>query len=112
MDIPQALIIVQKLANGIHPYKNTELPATSVCQHIDTVRALHIAIDALKLAQSLKERQENGPARGGAKWGEVEDAKLTSSFKSGKTIPHLATYFQRTEWAIRARLIKFGLLEE
>jgi hypothetical protein len=112
MDIPQALIIVQKLANGTHPFKGTELPAKSVCQYPDSVRALAMAAEALKQVQSLKERQQVAPARAGAKWGEAEQAKLTSAFKSGRTIPQLAAYFQRTEWAIKARLVKHGLLEE
>lgn len=112
MDIPQALIIVKKLADGIHPFKGTKLPHKSVCQYPDSIRALVRAAEALKQAQSLKERRKDAPTRAGIKWGEAEKTRLISAYKSGNSISQLAAYFQRTEWAIHSRLVKLGLLEE
>lgn len=112
MNISESLVIIKKLANGVNPYTGKTLPSKSVCQRPETVRALFVAIDALKQVLRFQERQKSGPAKAGVKWEKSEDALLISGFNSRKSIPQLAALHQRTEQAIRSRLIKLGLLKE
>ncbi|KAA3631697.1 MAG: DUF433 domain-containing protein [Calditrichaeota bacterium] len=60
--------------------------------------------------QSLEELQEKHP-RAFEKWNTAEDNNLVSLYKSGKTVKEIATILQRSIGSIRARLLKFGLIE-
>ncbi len=42
MDVDQAIVIVQKLADGVDPTTGERFPAESAYQNADTVRALHL----------------------------------------------------------------------
>lgn len=52
------------------------------------------------------------PRRAGAPWSQGEDERLRASFTMGVSIGKLATIHDRSRGAIRARLIKLGLVED
>ena len=56
-------------------------------------------------------RRMNRPDGAGAAWTEKEDKQLDDEYDSGMTISEMAKAHDRTKGAIRARLIKHGLME-
>jgi len=107
-----AVYIIGKLAKGIHPFKGSKLPEKSVCQHPDSIKAFHKAIDALEHVQSPQERYGNERGRTGHPWKLKEDHDLECGFVSGTSIPTLADNHGRSEGAIIMRLMKLGVLNE
>lgn len=55
----------------------------------------------------VRERHPNT----GKPWSSEADEELRKLFESGNSIADLSVYFQRTQNGVRARLVKFGLLE-
>ena len=47
----------------------------------------------------------------GKPWSAEADQELRKLFESGNSIEDLSIYFQRSENGVRARLVKYGLLE-
>lgn len=60
---------------------------------------------------SAASRRPDGPAARGRKWTEAEDAELAARFDQGEDPVALAERFERTAGAIRARLVRLGLLD-
>lgn len=60
MDESKALDIVMRLADGVDPRTGATLPAESPYQDPETIRALFMAVLALKYQQKYK---KHGPAR-------------------------------------------------
>ena len=56
---------------------------------------------------SVRERHPNT----GKPWSREHDEELRALFESGNTVADLALYFERTQNAVRARLVKLGLLD-
>jgi hypothetical protein len=50
------------------------------------------------------------PAQAGTSWTAAEDEQLVREFDAGKAVPELAQVHQRTEGAIRSRLLRLGRL--
>ena len=111
MDTSTSLEIIRALANGADPHTGEELPADSLYQHPQTIRALFVAIQALERLQKAGVRQQRLPEHAGVAWSAEEDRQLISGFDSGKTARQLAKEHQRTEGAIRSRLIKHGKIQ-
>ena len=56
-------------------------------------------------------KRKSNKANAGEKWSEEEDQRLVREFASGKSIPEIAVAHKRSNGAIRARLIKHGLMQ-
>lgn len=56
-------------------------------------------------------RRADHPAARGRKWTEAEDAELAARFDQGEDPVALAERFERSAGAIRARLVRLGLLD-
>lgn len=108
MEQAQALAIVRSLANGVDPETGEVFPAESAYQRPQTVRALYVAMQALERAERFERRRHLLPAKTGAPWSEEEDRKLLAGFDGGRAISELAAAHERTQYAVRARLIKYG----
>jgi hypothetical protein len=105
MEKPQAVEIIQQLADGVHPVTGELFPNHSPYQNPVIVRALFLALAALKSGPKGS-RKENLPSNTGKPWSEEEDRKLLDRFDAGKSIEELAAAHQRTQGGIQARLVK------
>jgi hypothetical protein len=108
MNETKALQILRMLADGRHPLTGDALPDESCYQSAKVLRAFPVGIDALEQATKRKDRVL--PAGAGKPWDAEEDQSLVANFESGTSIADLAKSHQRTEGAIRSRLMKLGKL--
>jgi hypothetical protein len=107
MEIPQALRILRALADGVDPHTGEVFAESSLIQHPDTVRALFRAISELERRHAKTENRQS-PQNAGKAWDGPEDTLLCQAFDAGKTVKELSVEHERTEGAIRSRLIKHG----
>lgn len=104
----EPLRILRALADGRHPLTGEPLPEESCYQSAKVLRALLAGIDALEKAAKRKSRVL--PAAAGKSWSAEEDESLAGDFDGGTSIEELAQNHQRTQGAIRSRLIRLGKL--
>lgn len=97
------LEILQALAIGTDPVTGEVFPADSPYNQPEIIRALFFAINQL---EDINQKGNEGLA-----WSE-EDSLLTQRFNEGTKITQLAKLHSRTYGAIKARLIKLGLLQK
>ena len=64
------------------------------------------------LSGMTEDAKKQGKANAGTNWSEEEDMKLDREFSSGMSIGEIAKEHERSYDAIKARLIKHGLLEK
>ena len=74
-----------------------------------TPRNMKSLVDLLNGAAKDVKRQQK--AHAGARWSEEEDDSLDLEFSSGMSISEIAKKHERSYGAIKARLIKHGLIE-
>jgi hypothetical protein len=98
------LEILQALAAGTDPVTGEVFPADSPYNQPEIIRALFFAINQLEALA--------GKGNQGLAWGEEEDNLLTQRFSEGIKITQLAKLHSRTYGAIKARLLKLGLLQK
>src|SRR5690349_6245706 len=114
MERDNAAKILQTLADGIDPATGEPFPASSPYQRADVVRALFVAVQALgnpargKAAPPDKPRLENA----GRPWSQEEDVRLGRAFDAGNSLEMLAEEHKRSRFAIEARLVKLGRIED
>jgi hypothetical protein len=106
------LLIIRALAEGIDPHTGEVFPAGSVYQHADTVRALFAAVEALESVAAEARKRADLPVQAGKSWSDEEDAHLRDGFAARTPAKDLAETHGRTPGAIRARLVKLGLIAE
>lgn len=111
MDTDMSLEIIRALANGVDPHTGDEYTADSPYQHPQTIRALFMAIQALERTKKSDNRQRRLPCNAGKAWADEEDDRLVAAFDSGKSTKQIAEAHQRTEGAIRSRLVKHGKIQ-
>ena len=104
----ESLHILRALADGKHPLTGEALPEESCYQSAKVLRALLAGIEALE--RTAKRKTRVLPAGAGKPWDGEEDESLVADFESGTAIAELAQMHQRTEGAIRSRLLKLGKL--
>ena len=130
MERNDAAKILQTLANGVDPATGEPFPASSPYQRADVVRALFVAMQALgsdtqpamsatadaPTAEGSKPQkpkmEKPGLANAGRPWSQEEDARLGHAFDAGTSIELLAEAHKRSRFAIEARLVKLGRIEE
>jgi hypothetical protein len=106
MDKLKAITIIEALASGTDPLTGEIFPPESPYQHVEVVRALFMATDALKKVKDKNAPPVKGLENRGKPWDQAEDEKLQDAFLDGKTIEELALIHQRTPGSIRSRLEK------
>ena len=115
MDIEKTLAIVQALAEGRDPVSGNPLATTDVCQQPDAIRALMHARELVELAarreRALQRSRHSLPSNTGKSWTDDEDRTLIQRFRTGASVPDMATLHARTTGSIRARLEKLGQLK-
>ena len=102
--------VLQALVQGIDPDKGTELPADTVLNRVDVVRALLAAIAALEAMTARAQRRAQLPQSVGKTWSEAEEQQLKEEFTADEPVQLIASKHGRTVRAIEARLERLGLL--
>lgn len=111
MEQTQALEIIRSLAAGVDPATGEVFPADSAYQQPDVLQALSLAVAALQQAASSARKIQSLPPSTGKPWTADEDQQLIAAFESGSTPKQLAAAHQRTNGAVRSRLMKLGKLD-
>ena len=104
----ESLSILRALADGKDPLSGEALPEESCYRSAKVLRALLAGIEALEKVAKRKERVL--PVAAGKPWDAEEDESLVADFVSGTSIAELAQMHERTEGAIRSRLMRLGKL--
>lgn len=110
MNASEALGIVRALASGVDPVSGEALPEESSYQRPQVVRALYEAAAALERDERAERKRAALPPKTGAAWSEEEDRRLLAAFDAGRALAEVAAEHERTQGAIRARLVKYGQL--
>lgn len=111
MDPQKALGILTALAEGIDPATGEVFSTENPYQKPDVVRALYVAIAALKVRIAATERSDSLPDNAGRAWSVEEEHLLIQGFDAGMTEAALAKTHQRTKGSIRSRLMRLGKIE-
>jgi hypothetical protein len=120
MEIRKAQRIVEILATGIDPTTGEAFASESPYNEPQIIRALFTVHDFVRQARKPRmsaeeKRQENldlgRPRNYGLPWADDARSQVAKGFEGGKTIEELATTLERTQGAIRAELIRQGLME-
>lgn len=121
MDIHRAKEIVELLANGVDPTTGEVFPPDSHYNNPEIIRALFTILDSVRTPakatkKSIEEKQQdnldNGkPKNAGLPWNLEQRQDVAALFNDGKTIKELASYFERTQGAIKSELTHQGLIE-
>ena len=105
MEFPKSIAILQALSSGTDPAPGKDLKPESPFHNGDVVRALYVAIDAVKRRAESEKRKASQPGNAGRKWSNEEDRKLKEGFASGQRISSLAQSSARSDGAVVARLV-------
>jgi hypothetical protein len=120
MELRKAQKIVKTLAQGVDPNTGEVFAPDSPYNEPKIIRALFTVHDFVRQAKKPKmsvdeKRQENldlgRPRNYGLPWTDDTRSQVASGFEDGKAIEELAATLERTQGAIRAELIRQGLLE-
>jgi len=104
--------VLQALVQGVDPDQGSALPADTVLNRVDVVRALLTAIEALDAVNARAQRRAQLPESVGKTWTETEEGQLKDEFSRGEPVTLIAANHGRTVRAIEARLERLGLLGE
>jgi hypothetical protein len=106
----KATLILQALVQGVDPETGNEIPAASVLQRAQVLRALLAAIDALRQVEQRAQRRSQLPAQVGQRWTADEERALVTAFQAGDALESIAKTLERSVRAIESRLERLGLL--
>lgn len=107
MDINRAKKMIRTLADGVDPTTGEVLPAESVYNSPEVIRAL------FALLEQVNGGAPEDPLRNAGKpWANVEDDKLRDEYLSHRKISDMAKEHGRTYGAIESRLEHLGLKKE
>jgi hypothetical protein len=110
MQEQRARKILQALVQGVDPSSGEELPAGTILQQADVLRALLAGVTALEQVSARALRRAQLPDNVGRAWTADEERMLVTAFQSGDSLADVATKHGRTLRAIEARLERLGLL--
>ena len=105
MELRQAEALLTELADGVDPLTGECLPADSVCNRPEIIRALHCV-----LQHTAGGRKRPSPPNAGKPWTEADEAALMQMFDVGCSMEEMQARFQRTNGAIIRRLERLGRL--
>lgn len=106
MELKQAKALLTELADGVDPLTGECLPADSVCNRPEIIRALHCV---LRYVSDRPKRSAPLP-NAGKPWSEADEAALMQMFDVGCSMEEMQARFQRTNGAIVRRLERLGRL--
>jgi hypothetical protein len=112
METKRALEILTALAEGVDPYTGEVYSKDSPYQNADTVRALIHTVEGMKKLEFRSKKDKAAPDKAGKPWSKEEEEALVQEFDSGTDMGEIAKKHMRSQYAIRARLVKLGKLEE
>lgn len=104
MEIAKARKIIRILADGVDPTTGEVLPAESVYNSPEVIRALFAVLEA-----TAPQPQNSTRRNAGKPWTNVEDEKLKDEFTAKISISDIAKEHGRTYGAIESRLDHLGL---
>lgn len=110
MDNDKTIEVLTALANGIDPVTGEVFPPDSPYQQPTVIRALFHALMVVELQDKVK-KTESPRYKSGQPWTEEEEERLRDAFLNNVSIEKLSVEHQRTEGAIRARLMKMHLCD-
>lgn len=110
MQEQRARQILQALIEGFDPFSGEELPAGTVLQEADVLRALLAGSAALEQLAVRASRRAQLPQNIGRAWSTEEQNQLAEAFQAGEPLAEVALRHGRTLRAIEARLQKMGLI--
>lgn len=108
MEIQEALTVMRKLADGIHPETGEILSSDCLYNHPQAVRALHRAIGALEFQFERERTRKFLPSNAGKPWSNQEDTQICDELRRGISFEQIARMHNRTNGSIVARLVKLG----
>jgi len=108
MEIREALTIVRKLADGVHPETGEVLRSDCLYNHPQAVRALHRAIGALEFQDERERARRFLPINAGKPWTNQEDTQICEELRRGMTFEQIAQVHNRTNGSIISRLVRLG----
>jgi len=106
----RSMQVLQALIQGVDPDTGMELPADTVLNRVDVVRALLTAVEALDSVTARALRRAQLPDSVGKQWSDTEEQDLREEIRRGEPRPLIATKHNRTVRAIESRLERMGLL--
>lgn len=112
MELSRAIEIVEALTDGHDPFTGEVFEQSNVLQRADTVRALTLAVEAMRSRQRTKERRRRMPDNFGKPWTEEETNRLISAFDQGVDVSTLAKNHQRTRGGIQRKLEHLGKIQD
>jgi hypothetical protein len=110
MQEQRARQILQCLVQGVDPFDGTELPAGTILQRAEVLRALLAGVSALEAGAARATRRAQLPLNVGRAWSAEEQSALITSYQSGEKLAEVAARHGRTLRGIEARLEKLGLM--
>ena len=108
METREALMVVRKLADGIHPETGEVLTSDCLSNHPQTVRAMHRALAALELQDERERTRKFLPSNARKPWSNLEDVQNCDELRRGMSFEQIAQKHNRTNGSIVARLVKLG----
>jgi len=108
MEIQEALAVIRKLADGMHPETGDVLPADCLYRHPQTVRAMLRATAALEFQEERERAKKFLPKNAGKPWSSQEDAQICDEIRRGISFERIAQMHSRTNGSIVARLVRLG----
>jgi hypothetical protein len=108
MEIQEALIVIGKLADGIHPESGAVLPGDCLYHHPQAVRALHCAMIALEFQQERERAKRFLPKNAGKPWTGQEDIQICEELRRGMSFEQIAQLHSRTNGSVISRLVRLG----
>ncbi len=108
MEIQEAIGIIRKLADGVHPVSGEVLQMDCLYQHPQSARALARAIGALEFQEERERARKFLPANAGKPWSDEEDAVLCDDLRRGLSFEEIAGSHHRTNGSIISRLVRLG----
>ena len=111
MTLEKTVEILKLLADGIDPKTREVLPKQSPYHQVETVRALHTALETLEKISKKTNKLRMLPDNAGKPWENDEDEQLVKEFDSGENIREIARIHKRTTGAILSRLEKLGKMK-
>jgi len=96
MEIREALTIVRKLADGVHPETGEVLQSDCLYNNPQAVRALHRAVEALEFQDERERTKRFQSTNAGKSWSNQEDAQTCEELRRGMTFEQIAQIHNRT----------------
>lgn len=107
MEINKAKEILSELAEGVDPTTGEVLPADSICNKGEIVRALYAVLKCL----DDKQLKKNMPTNAGKPWSKEDEGLLVRLYRSGTSKRDICDALQRTTSGVAARLVHLGIID-